>query len=176
MILYLSEFETFPVTKQLSLDDGFELECQGLNEIYEVELKLNIQNSGEEYYCQGEVKAIVSLECARCLSEFKKTLTSQTDFIVCSEEKYEKEKEIIDNEDYAFYKGSELKVDLSDIVRQALILEISLKPLCSEDCSGLCSKCGVNLKEKSCSCNVEQYDPRWEALKKLSKQVKKEGK
>ncbi|MFC1475157.1 DUF177 domain-containing protein [Candidatus Zixiibacteriota bacterium] len=158
------------------MDDSFELDFQGLNEIHEIELRLNIQESGEEYYCQGEVRAIVSLECARCLTELKKNLTSQTDFIVCSKEKYDKEKEIVDNEDYAFYKGSDLNVDLGDIVRQALILEMTIKPLCSEDCRGLCPKCGVNLNEKSCSCNVEQYDPRWEALKKLSTQVKKEGK
>ncbi len=177
MILYLNEFETFPAQTLLKMSaDKFQVGFNSIKGVDEVEQQLNIQKSGEEYYCQGEVRAVVELECSRCLSRYKKNLTSKTDFIVCSKEKYEQEKDIIDNEDYAFYSDNNESVDLSGVVRQALILAVSLKPLCSEDCLGLCPNCGVNLNKKSCSCKKEQYDTRWESLKKLSTLAKKEGK
>ena len=74
---------------------------------------------------------------------------------------------IDDNEDYIFFKSSDLQADLSDIVRQAIILAVGMKPLCSEDCRGLCPDCGVNLNKQSCRCASEKIDPRWEGLKKL---------
>lgn len=177
MILYLKEFETFPVRKLLKSAVGeVHIDYTGLKQIIELEHIVNIQQSGEEYFCQGEINVQVELECARCLTEFKKNLTSKTDFIVCSKEKYEQEKNVLDNEDYAFFKDSNLTVDLSDIERQAIILAVSLKPVCSESCPGICSKCGVNLNEKSCNCKKENYDARWEGLKKLSSSAQKEGK
>ena len=176
MKLYLSEFETFPAKTLLKVSDSeFPIDYEGILEVLEVEQMLSIQKTGEEYYCQGDVTAEVKLECCRCLNTFKKNLTSKTDFIVCSKDKYEQEKDIEDNEDYLFYTDNKT-VDLTKLVRQALILEISLKPICSEDCRGLCPKCGVNLNEKSCSCKNEQYDARWDGLKKLSSLTKKEGK
>ena len=63
------------------------------------------------------------------------------------------------------------QVDLTLPVRQALMLEVPMKPLCSEECRGLCSSCGVNWNREICDCEKNDADPRWEGLMKL-----KEGK
>jgi len=59
------------------------------------------------------------------------------------------------------------EVDLTLPAWEALVLELPMKPVCREDCRGLCPVCGTNLNERECGCRVEEADPRLEALKKL---------
>lgn len=54
-------------------------------------------------------------------------------------------------------------LDLSEAVRQAIVLEIPISPRCREDCRGLCPVCGANRNERECSCEREA-DPRWASL------------
>lgn len=56
------------------------------------------------------------------------------------------------------------EIDLEPLVREALLLELPLAPLCREDCRGLCPTCGADLNEGACLCAPEDRDPRWAAL------------
>lgn len=58
------------------------------------------------------------------------------------------------------------RVDVGDLARTALILDMDTKTLCSEDCKGLCPRCGANLNDGPCGCKQEG-DPRLAALAKL---------
>lgn len=174
MILDLREFDSFPAETVLIGDSSsLTLDFQGLNALKSVQVDLRMQESDEEYFCQGTVKAFVNVECSRCLIGFDRKCENSVDFIACAESLHENkdDKDVLDSEDYAFFTGGDLQADISDIVRQAIILSLSLKTLCSEDCKGLCQQCGINLNEQTCSCETEQIDPRWEGLKKLSKQT-----
>ncbi len=169
MILDLRELDNFPARLFLEGDpDKVAPDFDGLCGVSKVTAELDIQKSGEEYFCQGQIEATVRLECSRCLKEFDAQVGNKTDFIVCSESLYaDRARNGIDDEDYVFFQGSELVADLSNIVRQTIILAVGLKPLCSEECCGLCPQCGVNLNERSCDCAAKAIDPRWEGLKKL---------
>jgi uncharacterized protein len=169
MILNLRELDSFPAHVILEGDPGKIIpDFEGIVGVQKVSAVLDIQKSGEEYFCQGEIDATVRLECARCLSEFESELRNTTDFIVCSESLYaERIREGIDYEDYTFFQGADLQADLTAIVRQTIILAVGLKPLCSESCRGLCPHCGVNLNEQTCGCAAKHIDPRWEQLKKF---------
>ena len=57
--------------------------------------------------------------------------------------------------------------DILPRVREAVILELPMRFLCSEDCKGLCPLCGANLNRGPCACGDREQDPRWEPLKKL---------
>ncbi|MEW6413588.1 MAG: DUF177 domain-containing protein [Candidatus Zixiibacteriota bacterium] len=140
-----------------------------------IDLRLDIQKSGDEYYCQGVANASVKLVCARCLAEFDLKLSNSTDFIICSREWHENNRDAIDNEDYVYLQGGDLTADLTDIVRQTLITALDLKPLCSEGCRGICCHCGADLNHESCSCHQDKTDTRWEGLKQLS-HIMKENK
>lgn len=61
---------------------------------------------------------------------------------------------------------NELRFDLDELVTEDIFLDLPAKFLCSEDCKGICPKCGKDLNEGSCSCEKE-IDPRLEALKQL---------
>ena len=170
MILDLRQFETFPA--RLSLEAGpeeVEVDFEGIVQLNRARLNLSIQKSGEEFFCQGQVNASVKLTCARCLEEFDRELDNSTDFIVCSKQWHDERRAVEDNEEYVFFQGSDLQADVSDMVRQAVIMSMSMKPLCSEDCKGLCPSCGTNLNESSCDCKSGKVDPRWDALKKISR-------
>ncbi|UCG61901.1 MAG: DUF177 domain-containing protein [Candidatus Zixiibacteriota bacterium] len=165
----MSQFETFPIHVKLAAEpEAISIDYDSVVGVNSAGLDLDIQKSGEEFYCQGNARASVRLTCARCLEEFDFELTNSTDFIVCSQEWHKSHRGIKDNEDYVFFQGGELQADLTDVLRQAVIISISLKPLCREDCRGLCPSCGANRNEESCQCQVKKTDERWEALRKLS--------
>ena len=59
------------------------------------------------------------------------------------------------------------QIDLEPLLREALLLELPLAPLCAEACLGLCPECGVDRNRDECGCEVEVRDPRWAALDQL---------
>jgi uncharacterized protein len=59
-------------------------------------------------------------------------------------------------------------IDLDEDVRQYLVLGVPQKLLCSDECEGICSRCGAKKNSAECHCTTEEIDPRWETLKKLS--------
>lgn len=63
-------------------------------------------------------------------------------------------------------------LDLSEAVRQYLLLAIPMKPLCQPDCAGLCPVCGSNLNQGTCSCSRRTRDQRWSKLEKFKFQKK----
>jgi uncharacterized protein len=58
---------------------------------------------------------------------------------------------------------------LADLVREYLLLELPMHPLCKEDCKGLCPTCGRNLNQGPCQCSAAVTDERWASLASLLK-------
>ena len=52
-------------------------------------------------------------------------------------------------------------------IKDYILLEIPLNPICNKSCAGLCIICGENLNTRKCECKKETFDPRWEALQDL---------
>lgn len=59
------------------------------------------------------------------------------------------------------------RLDLTRLLRENVLLNLPLQPLCGADCRGLCPHCGVNLNESSCGCQVQEDDPRLAPLQHL---------
>jgi len=66
-------------------------------------------------------------------------------------------------EDEDFYPIVDDDIDLGPLVRDAVVLELPMAPLCREDCAGLCPQCGADRNEGDCGC-VAPRDPRWANL------------
>ncbi len=167
MILDLRDIATFPAE--------FAIESELDNNEYGIErvsfrdlmsLRLVIQKVQEDYYCQGTVTVPVEEECSRCLNIFDAELTGDLNFIIKTGEG-KTETSATGEEDIVYIKPSEPVIDLHHLIRESLILSLPLKPLCDEDCRGLCPDCGVNLNEETCNCKREEDDERWEGLKSL---------
>ncbi len=71
------------------------------------------------------------------------------------------------DEDEETYPLSGELLDLRPLVRDAVLLELPIAPLCREDCAGLCPTCGADLNEGPCSCPPAGGDPRWAVLDAL---------
>lgn len=106
----------------------------------------------------AHVEGTFHTNCARCLKELELPLSF--DFT----ETLTQNSEEIDNKDSVIvFSGT--TVDLSEIVSSNILLNLSYKYLCSEDCRGLCPKCGADLNDGPCGCEDDEIDPRWEKLK-----------
>ena len=74
-----------------------------------------------------------------------------------------------DEEDDTVFKiDANHMMDLTEPVRQALLVAIPMRPLCREDCKGLCPECGANLNYIDCGHHQEAADNRWDALRALN--------
>src|SRR5574337_792058 len=59
------------------------------------------------------------------------------------------------------------RLDLTKLLRESVLLNLPLQPLCRAECRGLCPHCGINLNENSCRCDVREGDPRLAPLQHL---------
>jgi uncharacterized protein len=113
-----------------------------------------------------QVTAVVTApwvgECRRCLKPVQGKL--RCDVREVYRQRAEDESPEDDEETYPL-KGEQL--DLSPLVRDALLLELPIAPLCGEDCQGLCPTCGADLNGGPCTCAEVATDPRWSVLDSL---------
>ena len=71
----------------------------------------------------------------------------------------------------SYYEDDSL--ELEDVLREQMLLEVPIKTVCTEECKGLCPHCGRNLNTGECECAAKVSDPRWEALKGLKDKLQK---
>ncbi len=124
---------------------------------------------GAMVYFDGEVNAALKLVCSRCLENFTLKVGGDVSVVFMPHvagkpEEPEKQLEAEDL-DVQFYSGDE--IDLLPPIRDYVALEIPMRPLCAEGCSGLCPTCGANLNQTKCACERPSGDPRFAALNKL---------
>lgn len=176
MILDLREFQEFPAQSTLRAEPGeFKPFADDVKAVGEVRLNLTIQRSDDEFYCQAEVSAEYIVECSRCLADYTQHVVQPTDFILRGDEpSTARRADLVEDDEYLLALGNDYRADVTEPIRQALILSLPMKPLCSDDCRGLCPHCGVNLNEGACRCRVENIDPRWEGLRDLTGQGRRE--
>jgi len=113
-------------------------------------------------FVQGEIATQVEIQCVRCLAPIFCSLT------VRLADQFARNPEALDQEQNPVFpilgKGT---IDLAPPLREHILLDLPLHPLCRPDCRGLCSQCGANLNEAQCECSQEEIDPRLAMLKAL---------
>lgn len=122
-------------------------------------------SSGDtEFYWRGDVAATVVAECRRCLEPVELRTASHFEALFTPD---------ADNEDPAVYviARNRGEIDLSDAVREELILSVPALVLCRTDCRGICAGCGANLNSDTCRC-APAVDTRWAELDKLKGSVR----
>lgn len=126
-----------------------------------------ISNVGKTFLLRGAARAVFTLTCVRCLSVFP------FEGNVPVEEEFTEQPQEISSE--MQWNVSEVNrfsgqvIDISESLRDALLVHVPMQPLCKESCRGLCETCGKNLNESACSCAQDRVDPRLEKLKTFLK-------
>ncbi|MCL2498455.1 MAG: YceD family protein [Symbiobacteriaceae bacterium] len=127
---------------------------------------LRMRNGGDRLLFEGEVKAQLKMLCGRCLTEFTQTVVCPIEeqlLFARPSGQFNQEPDDDDaDRELAVLEGD--TVDATDMVRSNLIASLPMKPLCKEECRGLCPICGVDLNQESCSCSDKEVDPRLAAL------------
>ena len=129
-------------------------------------VEMEYYRAGTELFFQGQLHASTQEVCARCAEEF--TAPSERGFrFVLTPRTVGLADDNLREEDLEFsvYDGDE--VDLSPLLREQFLLSLPTRPLCREDCRGLCPQCGANLNHTACGCRPQAADPRLAALRAL---------
>jgi uncharacterized protein len=125
----------------------------------------------------GSLDTATRVECSRCLQKYKHPLQIEI------EEEYFLTRDPVSGvalpppgEAGAFLIDENHILDLSEAIRQYTIMALPMKPICREDCAGLCPHCGRNLNFGTCECSPAPPDARWAPLLALRADNKKRRK
>lgn len=104
----------------------------------------------------AEIKVDLEMICSRCLDTFIYPIDIDIEERFTTDSKSEDEEAVVVLDDV---------LDISEVVETSIISTLPIKRVCKDDCKGLCQECGCNLNFNTCSCNKEDVDIRFEALK-----------
>lgn len=108
---------------------------------------------------QANFSAETTLECARCLNDFKYVLSWNLTELYAFNEKSVSESELILPDD--------AHIDLQPLIREYALLEVPINPICKPTCKGLCSECGEDLNKNDCGHKDSAEESSFSALKDL---------
>ena len=121
----------------------------------------------------GRIAGSLEIACHRCLKPLEAAIDIEfkDDFVTLDVyEKSSGENHAVAGADLdvSIYDGE--RIDINELAREQILLNLPARQLCEENCAGLCETCGVNKNTENCSCEAETIDPRWKALKQLKSQ------
>ncbi|MBW3659639.1 MAG: DUF177 domain-containing protein [Actinobacteria bacterium] len=130
-----------------------------------IELDLDLDSVVEGILVRGDVTFTVELPCARCLEPQSSTHAVTVAELFPDPRKREDE----DEDDPGYEIVDDLTaIDLSTLIRDAVLMDLPVRVLCREDCLGLCPVCGADRNTEDCGHRpAEEPDPRWAALADL---------
>lgn len=169
MIIDLITLESSPCDFDFRLAPG-EIDLDGA----EAKIKDAVEVSGRatkriaQTDVAGVIRAELEIECTRCLQPIDKKFEIPFAAAFVTPENYTQAREAEVNAadlDVSILEGNE--IDLTELVREQILLNLPEQIFCREDCQGLCEKCGANRNLVNCNCLEKEVDPRWAALKNL---------
>ncbi|HEY3266420.1 MAG TPA: DUF177 domain-containing protein [Armatimonadota bacterium] len=159
-----------PYEVDLPCTPELELDCAS-----NVTGRLVFTNTGNVLVVLGDVEVALRSTCPRCLADVTSILDAPVDegftvadgLVRC---RADDEDGVVDPTVVAVFPEGNL-LNLTELVRQGIVLAGPVEPLCREDCQGLCPTCGANRNETQCQC-VPPVDSPLSALANLYKQEK----
>jgi uncharacterized protein len=143
---------------------------EGVRLLDSVPVSLRITPQEGRFFVEGEVHGRVEVECDRCLAPVILTVRAPcaVDLVPLEARGAAGERNALDRGelDVTFVSGPVLNLD--DLVREQLLLQVPMRVLCRDDCRGLCPQCRKNLNDGPCGCEESpSVDPRLEALRNI---------
>jgi len=128
---------------------------------------------GTTVHVRGRLSGSVSTDCGRCLEAYELPVGQELDlfFLPRTQSRPQEQEEDVELSDrdvvVGYYDGE--KLDLGEVIREQIILDMPLKRLCRDGCLGRCPTCGQNRNLGNCACPPaeEPGDPRLAPLRKL---------
>jgi uncharacterized protein len=127
-----------------------------------VDIDLRLEAVLEGVLVTGSAQADLSGECARCLEPISEAIEVQFQELFLYDDGQGSSEE---DDEVSMLEGD--LVDLEPLLRDAVVLALPFRPLCREDCPGLCVECGARLADDPDHTHEAAIDPRWASLTKL---------
>jgi DUF177 domain-containing protein len=146
-------------TREVHLEvpvDDLENRSARIDEGTPITLDLRLDSLSQGIVANGRVRGRWSAACSRCL------VPIEQDFDLRLRELFEEDP--VEDETYPLRADH---IDLEQPLRDLIVPELPIVPLCDAECRGLCPSCGVNRNETLCECDTAPRDPRWDALRDL---------
>lgn len=121
-----------------------------------------VTNTGDGFLVQGEVVYTYHTNCNRCLESISGSGNVQIAEQFASYTP-------ADSEEFAYHFQGD-SIELTDCVREQVLLSLPMKYTCNDNCRGLCPQCGQNLNKKDCNCHNDNFNPQFSKLKSLLNQ------
>jgi uncharacterized protein len=169
MIIDLSSVQTTP--KPLTADvDAARIDLEDDGTVNgSARFEGEVFREGTKVHLRGEIAVDVDIVCSRCAEPLTERLEIPFEdvFVNAAEETATADLEVEGTDlDEEVVESNE--IDLSEVIREQILLNLPEQVLCKEDCKGLCPQCGANHNLLDCDCDKEDIDPRWAALKNLN--------
>ncbi len=126
-----------------------------------ITLDVRLEAVSEGVYVSGTASAPLAGECVRCLDDLTDHVTVEIGELFAYPDSLTDET----TDDDELPRVIDERVDLEQTVRDAIVLDLPLAPLCSDDCPGLCPECGERRADLGPDHRHETLDPRWAALR-----------
>lgn len=128
-----------------------------------LEVRLEATRAGRDVLVRGRLHGEAELSCRRCLEPVLYEIDDEVSFLYRPGiDRLTAERDEV----YTFPEGAR-ELDLTDAVREHLLLSIPRYVECRAECRGLCPRCGVNLNEGTCTCEGPETDERWAPFRGL---------
>lgn len=132
--------------KNLPINATFDMSAEKLDGVCPLKTPVKIlgeiKNSADVVRLKASVDVLITKDCDRCCKETEKEYNININTVLVLENQ--------DNEDYV--EVPSYKLDLYELVRSEIVLNLPVLHLCSENCKGICLVCGQNLNENTCNC------------------------
>jgi len=129
--------------------------------------KVNLSKYFNQIILEVATSVDAELECDRCANIYSTKIESRYKMVYLHDQPEGDD----DSVDVTYISKDADKIDITEDVRDYILLAIPMKKLCKEDCKGLCLQCGKNLNDGSCSCSSEQVETRWKPLLELKNKL-----
>ena len=145
--------------------------ASGLKCVEPIKGNIAFGNTGRTIDVRGKCRTTVELECGRCLRTYRLPITLAIEEELPLEgqpwvaEEVESEEELPEEEKDPLFVDNVF--DLGEYLRQWILVNMPIKPLCDEGCKGLCPHCGANLNDGSCECPPDATESPFGALASL---------
>jgi uncharacterized protein len=157
--------ESFPVLAEMIKKKEFDFSAP-------VKTRLRVFRVGDFIEAEGVFETTIQQVCGRCLKEFETQLASEIALTYTPEnlrnrEDLSRDEIELSPEDAGLITFSGDRIDLREGIQEQVVMALSVRPLCREDCKGLCAQCGANLNKGDCGCDQSPPSTQFSALKKL---------
>lgn len=171
MIIDLTRPWRSPLEFDLKVAAGeIDLESEGVSFASDVSVKGTATRHIVQTDIAGTITSEINIDCTRCLEPVREKLEIPFTASYISPENYTEEKEVeLKDDDLDIAVSEDNQIDLKELAREQILLNLPEQVLCKEDCKGLCAKCGASRNLINCNCDERETDPRWAALGNLIK-------